>query len=271
MNNNFQYSCIGDNTPENREHLGKLGYDIMNRNDDRTILRTGYPKNNVAISYYDYHLPYLRSYVPAIIDCIGNDRLFRAVTAMREGSDSVIENGELWASVKEYPNYQVSHKGNIRSLNYNRMGVIKNMIPKPDKWGYLICVLRNKKGKKTLHIHRLISDVFIPNPNHLSQVNHVDGDKNNNSINNLEWCSQSYNMNHAYKNFLNPRQKGVVQKNSNGNIQNVFRSAHEASRVTGINRGNISNCCIGNTSHAGGYIWEYATLAELQEHFKKSS
>lgn len=179
------------------------------------------------------------------------------------------ENGELWASVKEYPNYQVSHKGNIRSLNYNRTGVVKNMIPKPDKWGYLICVLRNKNGKKTLHIHRLISDVFIPNPNRLSQINHIDGDKNNNSINNLEWCSQSYNMNHAYKNFLNPRQKGVVQKNSNGNVLNVFRSAHEASRVTGINRGNISNCCIGNTSHAGGYIWEYATLSELQAHFQR--
>lgn len=262
----FKYSCIGDNSTENREHLEKIGMEM-----------------SFLVSFVDFELIYTWEGRFHFIDkvdleciemslftnCIDNPQLFQAVSAMRDDSDSVIENGELWASVKEYPNYQVSHKGNIRSLNYNRTGVVKNMIPKPDKWGYLICVLRNKNGKKTLHIHRLISDVFIPNPNRLSQINHIDGDKNNNSINNLEWCSQSYNMNHAYKNFLNPRQKGVVQKNSNGNVLNVFRSAHEASRVTGINRGNISNCCIGNTSHAGGYIWEYATLSELQAHFKR--
>lgn len=260
----FQYSCIGDNTPENREHLEKLG-----------MKRVGGIIGNIIMVNYGCYMCLtfygkMGNNFNDAVKCIGNEPLFQAVTAMRDDSDSVIENGELWASVKEYPNYQVSHKGNIRSLNYNRTGVVKNMIPKPDKWGYLICVLRNKNGKKTLHIHRLISDVFIPNPNRLSQINHIDGDKNNNSINNLEWCSQSYNMNHAYKNFLNPRQKGVVQKNSNGNVLNVFRSAHEASRVTGINRGNISNCCIGNTSHAGGYIWEYATLSELKEHFKIS-
>ena len=83
----FQYSAIGDNTPENREHLEKLGYDIVNRNDDRIILRTGYPKHNVAITYYDYHLPYLRSYFPQIIDCIGNHQLFKAVTAITTTTD----------------------------------------------------------------------------------------------------------------------------------------------------------------------------------------
>lgn len=259
---NFQYSVIGDNTIENREHLEKVGYNMSMFTMDKSLLL----KTQTNGEYYETNKD---DWSEAIVNCIGNPQLFKAVTAMREDSDSVIENGELWASVKEYPNYQVSHKGNIRSLNYNRTGVVKNMIPKPDKWGYLICVLRNKNGKKTLHIHRLVSDVFIPNPNRLSQINHIDGDKNNNSINNLEWCSQSYNMNHAYKNFLNPRQKGVVQKNSNGNVLNVFRSAHEASRVTGINRGNISNCCIGNTSHAGGYIWEYATLSELEAHFQR--
>ena len=262
----FLHSVIGDNTIENREHLEEIGAKLA----EGMSIDYKYLYVYVAFSgEYCYYSHNDRQPPRHVINCIGNPQLFKAVSAMRDDSDSVIENGELWASVKEYPNYQVSHKGNIRSLNYNRTGVVKNMIPKPDKWGYLICVLRNKNGKKTLHIHRLISDVFIPNPNRLSQINHIDGDKNNNSINNLEWCSQSYNMNHAYKNFLNPRQKGVVQKNSNGNVLNVFRSAHEASRVTGINRGNISNCCIGNTSHAGGYIWEYATLSELQAHFQR--
>lgn len=269
----FKYSVIGDNTPENREHLEKLGYDISCP-CVRFKTSSLFTDNDGEVHTFQEEelgecLLEIKQGKCDLINCIGNTQLFKAVSAMRDDSDSVIENGELWASVKEYPNYQVSHKGNIRSLNYNRTGVVKNMIPKPDKWGYLICVLRNKNGKKTLHIHRLISDVFIPNPNRLSQINHIDGDKNNNSINNLEWCSQSYNMNHAYKNFLNPRQKGVVQKNSNGNVLNVFRSAHEASRVTGINRGNISNCCIGNTSHAGGYIWEYATLSELEAHFQR--
>ena len=102
----FLHSVIGDNTKDNREHLEKLGYDIVNRNDDRTILRTGYPKNNVAISYYDYHLPYLRSYIPTIIDCIGNPQLFKAVSAMRDDSDYmqwfVTEADQAWVNQGMY-------------------------------------------------------------------------------------------------------------------------------------------------------------------------
>ena len=108
----FKYSVIGDNTIENIEHLEKIGFEFVNESNNRTYILTS--KDGVA--WFSNSIGWDH------INCIGNPQLFKAVSAMRDDSDSVIENGELWASVKEYPNYQVSHKGNIRSLNYNRTG-----------------------------------------------------------------------------------------------------------------------------------------------------
>ena len=258
----FKYSTIGDNTQENREWLEKLGYKVNHSSDDR-FLRT-YEDGSTKISHFKNWI--YEDKQP--INCIGNSSLFKAVSAMREDSDCYIESGELWVFIDGYPNYQVSHKGNIRSLNYARTGVIKNMSPAPNKQGYPICVLRNGLVKRTVCVHRVVANTFIPNPSNFKQVNHINGDKSNNCISNLEWCDQSYNMNHAYENNLNPRQKAVIQKDISGKLLNTYRSAHEASRCTGVNRGNISSCCIGNISQAGGFTWEYTTLTELQEKFK---
>ena len=82
---------------------------------------------------------------------------------------------------------------------------------KPD--GYLLVNLRNSDGTKNHHlVHRLVAMKYIPNPENLPQVNHKDGNKSNNSVENLEWCSPSYNMKHSYESGLRPR--GVTPSNA---------------------------------------------------------
>lgn len=114
---------------------------------------------------------------------------------------------EIWKDILEFKGqYQVSNLGNVRSL-------IRNKILKPAKisnnrinsTGYYVV---NLKGK-LYYIHRLVAETFIPNPNKLPQVNHIDGNKLNNCIDNLEWCTNSENIKHAYRTGL---MKGLEKK-----------------------------------------------------------
>ena len=121
---------------------------------------------------------------------------------------------EYYANVKGYENlYQVSCYGTIKSVdkvvkNKNGYRTIKGKIltPKFDKNGYLKIGLVKDHKQKYYFIHRLVAETFIPNPNNYLVVNHINGDKTNNHIDNLEWCTQQYNIKHAYKNGL---KKGV--------------------------------------------------------------
>ena len=121
-----------------------------------------------------------------------------------------IEVGELWKDIEDYPTYQVSTEGRIRRKARMQNVGIKNVkkafkeerILKPLKLtkGYLGIILYDEKMKaKTFKIHRLVAKAFIRNPDNLPQVNHLDGNKENNSVSNLEWCNQIQNMKHSYE------------------------------------------------------------------------
>ena len=105
---------------------------------------------------------------------------------------------EIWKDIEGYEGlYQVSNKGRIKSLNYKRTGKEGILKGKADKNGYLIVFLYKNRKPKPFLIHRLVAEAFIPNVNDLPEVNHIDENKENNHVENLEWCTRKYNMNYG--------------------------------------------------------------------------
>lgn len=119
---------------------------------------------------------------------------------------------EIWRDIKGYEGkYQVSNFGNVRSLMYhNTKGIKRISLLKPatDGKGYLRCALSKNNILTTFKVHRLVAQAFIPNPNNYPQINHIDGNKKNNKVDNLEWCTNSINQIHAYSTNLNQGVRG---------------------------------------------------------------
>lgn len=119
-------------------------------------------------------------------------------------------NKEIWKDIDGYEGlYKVSSYGNVLSLKYCGSNRKHLLAPNIDHRGYLMAHLSKRGKTKTFKIHRLVASAFIPNPDNLPQVNHKDGDKLNNCVDNLEWCTCSYNVKHAYDTGLSmPYWKG---------------------------------------------------------------
>ena len=114
---------------------------------------------------------------------------------------------EIWKDIKGYEGlYQVSNLGRVKSFNYMNTGKekIKTLTLQKKhpmkQGGYLQTTLYKNKQTKTVVVHRLVAEAFIPNPDNLPQVNHKDHDKTNNCVDNLEWCTAKYNSNHKINN-----------------------------------------------------------------------
>lgn len=156
---------------------------------------------------------------------------------------------EIWKDIEGYEDlYEVSDEGNVRNKNTGR-------ILKPNKThkGYLYVNLCKDGISKHKLIHRLVAQAFIPNPLNLLEVNHIDENKTNNNVENLEFCSRQYNVNYS----IHKRSKPINQYTLDGHYVATYKSTNEASRQTGINQGNIVQCCLGNLKSAGGFIWKY--------------
>ena len=114
---------------------------------------------------------------------------------------------------------------------------------------------------KRYFIHRLVAQAFIPNPNNLPEINHKDENPLNNNVDNLEWCTHQYNSNYGKrpKKIGEKHSKRVVMCDKKNIVVAVFNSVTEASSVTGIHAGSISECCNNKQYRhsAGGYIWKY--------------
>lgn len=172
--------------------------------------------------------------------------------------------------IKDFPDYYATDSGDVYSRNYERTGRIKKLVPVKSKNGYLRVCLHKDKKQFNRSVHRLIAETFIPNPENKQQVNHKNGIKFDNRVENLEWCSGSENVKHAFRvlNRIHPRpnknkfgkdnplSKGCVQI-KNGRVIAEFDGLSEAERVTGICHAGISACCRGKISNSGGYQWEY--------------
>ena len=168
-----------------------------------------------------------------------------------------------WVTLSEFPNYEITIDGRIRHK-------VKKKIRKTPvgKRGYPVVSLK-KNGKFYLRtVHTLIGNTFIPNPHHLPEINHIDGNKLNFNINNLEWCTQRENNIHARKTGLH-KSDGDIPVSAYLNEIKVatFKSISEAHRVTGANRCAIGHVAAGRPRYktAGGYEWKYEQPSKQDE------
>ena len=129
---------------------------------------------------------------------------------MDNSDNQTIENldGEIWKDIEGYEGYyQVSNRGRVKSLERDvvkKDGTIihcneKLKINVHDQKGYQMVKLHKNGSGSMKKVHRLVAQAFIPNPNNLPQVNHMDEVKSNNSVDNLEWCDSKYNNNYGTK------------------------------------------------------------------------
>lgn len=169
--------------------------------------------------------------------------------------------GEIvWKDIAGYKNkYQVSSNGYVMSLGSETS---KTKILKSGKAsnGYLTVALCKNGKQKTYCVHRLVAEAFIPNNQKLKCINHKDGNKTNNNVSNLEWCSSSYNNYHSIYTKLNDCSKAVYQYDLQGNLVKEWESQSKASRDLGISQCNISACCRGLYKQARGFIWRFKEI-----------
>ena len=128
-----------------------------------------------------------------------------------------------------------------------------------DNTGYYQIVLRKNKKRKYVRIHRLVALTFIPNPDNLPQVNHKDGNKLNNNIDNLEWCTNSENTQHGYDaNLYHSKRRKIKVKATHKETKEVFifSSIRECSEKLSLNRKTISAILFDNKTNNYDYIFE---------------
>lgn len=175
---------------------------------------------------------------------------------------------EIWKDIPGYEGlYQASNYGNVRSMNYNRTGQVREL-KQNFKNGYCFVLLR----RKNCYVHRLIAETFLENPENKPQVNHIDGDKHNNHVSNLEWCTVSENEKHKYRiglavSNLTEEAREASRKAHMRQVRCIttgkeFDSVNDAANYYNICRTSISFCLSGRYKYAGKYngqklAWEY--------------
>ncbi|WP_286777107.1 NUMOD4 domain-containing protein [Sphingobacterium sp. UBA2074] len=186
-------------------------------------------------------------------------------------------NNEIWRDIPGYEGiYQSSTKGFIRSLDrllknskgqFIKKGSIKSL--NKSKNGYLSVDLYRDNKRQTLLIHRIIAITFINNTKNADTVNHINGDKYDNDVNNLEWCTYSENHKHSYeklgriagmkgkRNELNTNSKPIIMINSNDEIVHTFPSIMEAARVLDISSSRIVSNLKGRSKTCINHYFKY--------------
>ncbi len=157
--------------------------------------------------------------------------------------------------IEGFERYLVSPAGKVYSLITN-----KYLRPRMVHNGYYQVVLCKSEKSYPKLIARLVAQAFIPNPDNKPEINHVDGNKTNNDISNLEWVTHSENIHHAFRTGLIKRSPNAgtpkipinVYDYKTGEFKSTHSSLHAAARMHGISQGHISNVLAGRRNHTGG-------------------
>lgn len=186
---------------------------------------------------------------------------------------------EIWKSIPNYEGlYEVSNYGNVRSLDrevidkngkilFKKGKILKKLL---NDYGYFHVILSKQNKLKTHTVHRLVGIAFIDNPYNKIEINHINGIKTDNRVDNLEWCTRSENELHSYrvlgKIYISPttgktgelshKSKRVLQY-YNDILINEYCSTREAGKINNINEKNIASCCRIERNKSGGYSWKY--------------
>jgi hypothetical protein len=166
-----------------------------------------------------------------------------------------------WISSK----YEVSDTGMVQSL---AKGIPRMLKPHRDRYGYLRVALQTSEGERKFYVHRLVLRAFTKVEG--AQCNHKDGNKTNNVITNLEWCSASENVAHAYRELKRPHSRNnlgkfgglhpchieVIQMLEDGTVVKIWGSLSDAARQ-GFSRQCIGHVCNGRQLTHKGFKWQY--------------
>ena len=191
------------------------------------------------------------------------------------------EEIELWKDIPLYENYQVSSLGNVKSLKFGKEKMMKQSISNNGYCQVHLC----KEGKsKTYLVHRLVAQAFLDNSDNLPQVNHKDENKQNNTIENLEYCTAKYNINYGdslKKRIRTNVKNGIYDKIGKINKKNFSKPINQytkegifikkwdcimdVQRELGFDNRQISNCLKHRQKTAKGYVWQYADFYETKK------
>lgn len=179
---------------------------------------------------------------------------------VEELSESVTER---WLVIPDFPQYEVSTKGQLRR---SETGAVRALWK--DGGGYLSVTLRRDRKSHNLIVHRLVAKLFITNddPQNKVTVNHLDHNRENNCVENLEWATYSEQNYHAHQNkkprILGPEKK-VVQFSLDGTILQVHDSIKKASDISGISTAAIVNSARGHVASSKLFVWRYMEAVDL--------
>lgn len=155
-----------------------------------------------------------------------------------EGRYAITEDGQVWSYYS-------------KSFIYQRT----------NNEGYKLVRLRKNGQQKLYSVHQLVARTFIPNPNEYTEINHIDENKANNTISNLEWCTHQQNMlsGSCRERFTEKQKKTHPNRRAVLCVetQKIYSSMKEAQRETGIDNAAISKCCNHKRETAGGFHWKF--------------